>query len=242
MAWLLCLAAELRGVDDELAASLGPLERLCRDRLAAWLPKLTHPIRSGEHSQTAFAMGLALDRSRAVGDAEFAALLRDRALAFHGGDVDLPLRFEPSGHDFLSPSLAEADLLRRTLPPAEFAAWLDHALPDLARLPEGSRGMAIPRHLGELAPVPCADRADGKLAHLDGLNLSRAWMLDGVAAGLPADDERRERLTALADAHATAGLAAVTGLHYAGGHWLGTFATYLLTHAGIEAPPASGGR
>ncbi|MBA3313171.1 MAG: DUF2891 domain-containing protein [Planctomycetota bacterium] len=217
LAWLLQLAAELREWNDadasEFRDAIAPLETHCRDRLAEWLPKLTHPLRSGEHSQTAFAMGLALDWSAIACDRAFAELVRARSLAFYGDDVDLPLGFEPSGHDFLSPTLAEADLLRRVLPREEFATWFDRALP----------------HGVSLSPVVSSDRADGKLAHLDGLNLSRAWMLEGVASALDPGDERRSRLLDLAASHAEAGLCSVTGEHYAGGHWLGTFATYLLT-------------
>lgn len=221
LAWLLQLAAELREWDDPDAAkfvtAIAPLERVCRDRLAEWLPKLAHPIRSGEHSQTAFAMGLALDWAGAASDEPFGGLLGKRSLAFYGRDEDLPLRFEPSGHDFLSPALAEADLIRRVLPREEFAVWFGRALPN---------GFLLP-------PAAPSDRADGKLAHLDGLNLSRAWMLDGIASALEEGDARRETLGRLADAHAETGLAAVTGEHYAGGHWLGTFATYLMTGRGV---------
>jgi Protein of unknown function (DUF2891) len=220
LAWFLQLAAELREWDDPDApvfvSAVEPLERLCRDRLAEWLPKLSHPIRSGEHSQTAFAMALALDWAVTANDGTFADFLRERSLTFYARDVDLPLRFEPSGHDFLSPSLAEADLMRRVLPRDEFREWMNTALPELT-----------------LAPVVSVDRADGKLAHLDGLNLSRAWMLDGIASVLDCDDCDEWRRAA--DEYAQAGVAAVTGEHYAGGHWLGTFATYLLTRRGIRA-------
>ncbi|MGC1275816.1 MAG: DUF2891 domain-containing protein [Planctomycetaceae bacterium] len=248
LAWLLQLAAELREWNEPEATAMltaiTELERLCRDRLTSWLPKLTRPIRSGEHSQTAFAMGLALDWSRVVGDDAFENVLIDAAGRFYGDDVSLPLGFEPSGHDFLSPSLAEADLMRRVLPQDEFSPWLDVALPTLAsggRQPsentprisrEPTRGADAPR--SPLSPVESADRADGKLAHLDGLNLSRAWMLDGIASALGENDARKALLVGLADAHAAAGLAAVTGEHYAGGHWLGTFATYLTTRSRFD--------
>jgi hypothetical protein len=219
LAWLLQLAAELRecGNADSFSfvAAMEPLEQLCRERLAQWLPKLTHPIRTGEHSQTAFAMGLALDWSRAAGDDSFRDLLRERAVEYYARDAGLPIRFEPSGHDFLSPALAEADLMRRVFPVADFRDWLDVALPELA-----------------IEPVASADRGDGKLAHLDGLNLSRAWMLDGIASALE-DDTRRNAFIGLADVHAEAGLAAVTAEHYAGGHWLASFATYLLSRRGL---------
>jgi len=228
LAWLLLLAAELhRWKREEEAAqtfaeAVEPLAQLCFERLANWLPKLRHPIRSGEHSQTAFAMGLVWDWAtssrRAPGGT--AQLLAERATAFYGNDRELPLRFEPSGHDFLSPALAEADLMRRVMTPERFADWLGGALPDLAA--------------GAFSPASSGDPADGKLAHLDGLNLSRAWMLDGIVARLPEGDGRVATLRAIADSHAEAGLAAVTGEHYAGGHWLGTFATYLMTSRGLE--------
>lgn len=221
LAWLLQLAAELREWDvserETWVEALSPLERLCVERLAGWLPKLTHPIRSGEHSQAAFAMGIALDWAKTVGDGRFADLLRERACVFYGSDAALPVRFEPSGHDFLSPALGEADLMRRVLSRPDFSAWLDVALPD--GFPEG--------------PVVPADRADGKLAHLDGLNLSRAWMLEGIASALDVRDPRVAAFSRNADEHAEAGLASVTGEHYAGGHWLGTFATYLMTRRGL---------
>jgi len=228
LAWLLQLAAELREWDDpraqEWARALAPLEKAAAARIAAWLPKLAYPIREGEHDQTAFAFGLILDWARAGGDAGMVALVEERAGALYLGDRACPLAYEPSGQDFLSPCLGEADLVRRILPPAGFAGWLSSFLPGIPR--DGS---------ADWLPVAVVtDRADGKLAHLDGLNLSRAWMLEGIAAGLPADDPRRPALQAAADRHAASGLAAVTGEHYAGGHWLGTFATYLATGRGLR--------
>jgi hypothetical protein len=226
LAWLLCLAEELRTWDDDQArawaANLEPLEAVAADRLRIWLPKLTYPIRTGEHSQTAFALGLVLDWARAVGDDEMEALVKGKALGFHLEDAECPLGYEPSGQDFLSPCLAEADLMRRVLPARQFAVWLTGFLPQIPT--DGSAGW--------LPVAVVTDRADGKLAHLDGLNLSRSWMLEGILSGLPPDDPRAAALRAAADAHRTAGLAAVTGEHYAGGHWLGSFATYLVTGKG----------
>ena len=226
LAWLLQLAAELRetGTADAgaMAAALQPLVAVAVARITAWLPKLAYPIREGEHPQTAFAFGLFLDYARGT-DPALEAMVAAKARAFHLGDRDCPLNYEPSGQDFLSPCIAEADLMRRVLPPAEFAAWLTTFLP---RLPADDSADWLP-----IAVV--TDRADGKLAHLDGLNLSRAWMLEGIASGLPAGDARRSALMAAARAHAASGLAAVTGQHYAGGHWLGSFATYLTTRRGI---------
>jgi hypothetical protein len=208
--------------------ALEPLETLAVGRLSEWLPRLTHPIRSGEHSQTAFAMGLALDWSRIARHETFERLLVERSHTFYLNDRDAPLAFEPSGHDFLSPALAEADLLRRVLDGDEFAHWLRAFLP---RIPDdGSTDW--------LSPVTPRDRRDGKLAHLDGLNLSRAWMLEGIACALPDEDARAAALLRTAAEHSTAGLASVTGEHYAGGHWLGTFAVYLATRRGCVPPGA----
>lgn len=227
LAWLLQLAAELREWDDpqarEWMASMAPLEQVAVARLKSWIPKLSYPIRAGEHSQSAFAFGLVTDWARQANDGEMLRLLESSSRALHLADRACPLGYEPSGQDFLSPCLAEADLMRRFLPPTTFAAWLGGFLP------------AIPLD-GSAAWLPVAvvsDRADGKLAHLDGLNLSRAWMLEGVAAGLPEADPRRASLLAAAHTHRVAGLAAVTGEHYAGGHWLGSFAVYLASGRGL---------
>jgi hypothetical protein len=142
---------------------------------------------------------------------------------FHLKDRDCPINYEPSGQDFLSPCIAEADLMRRVLPPDEFATWLTPFLP---RIPTTNSGAWLP--IGVVT-----DKTDGKLAHLDGLNLSRAWMLEGIASGLPPGDPRRGALLAAARTHAASGLASVTGEHYEGGHWLGSFATYLTTRRGV---------
>ncbi len=225
LAWLLQLTAELDEWDDEEARrwrdSLAPLESQAAARIRSWLPKLAYPIRGGEHSQTAFAFGLIRDWAVQTGDDDMLALLRERILHYYGNGRDCPLRWEPSGQDFLSPCLAEADLLRRVLDEAAFGAWLSGFLPGIPG--DGSSW---------LAPAIVTDRSDPKLAHIDGLNLSRAWMLQGIAAGLPADDPRLRSLRSAAKEHTAAGLAGVTGEHYEGGHWLGTFATYLLTRRG----------
>lgn len=229
LAWLLQLGAELREWNDpdaaRWAAALAPLETFASSRLREWLPKLAYPIRGGEHFQTAFAFGLALDWARTAGDTELADLLIATSRRLYLADRDCPLAYEPSGHDFLSPCLAEADLLRRVLPPAEFADWLAAFLPDI---PEDTDD-------GWLPVAQVTDRADGKLAHIDGLNLSRAWMLEGVAAALPPGDLRRITLRATAARHARAGLEGVSSEHYAGGHWLGSFATYLATGRGLPS-------
>jgi hypothetical protein len=228
LSWLLQLVAELREWDDpqarEMAANLRPLEQAVLERLNGWLPKLSHPVRIGEHDQTAFALGLMLDYARGAGDTKFADLIVSKARQFYFGDKSCPLGYEPSGEDFLSPCLGEADLMRRVLPGPEFARWLRTFLPQISRGKTGSW----------LQPVVSPDPSDPKLAHLDGLNLSRAWMLEGIAAGLPKGDKRRPMILAAAEEHRRSGLAAVTGKHYEGGHWLGSFAVYLVTQRGIS--------
>ncbi|HUG53332.1 MAG TPA: DUF2891 domain-containing protein [Vicinamibacteria bacterium] len=229
LAWLLQLGAEARGDDHPAArgwaAALAPLEAEAALRFRQWLPKLTHPVRVGEHDQTAFALGLVLDWTAASGDTQTRELVLRRARDFYLQDVDCPLEYEPSGQDFLSPCLAEADLVRRLLPPPDFASWLRRFLPSLPR--QGTAAW--------LPPAVVTDPSDPKLSHLDGLNLSRAWMLEGIASGLPSGDPRLPALRAAALAHRAAGLAAVTGAHYEGGHWLGTFAVYLATGRGLAA-------
>jgi hypothetical protein len=236
LAWLLQLVAELRQWDDpqarEMAANLRPLEQAALEKMNDWLPKLSHPVRIGEHWQTAFALGLMLDYARATGDSKFADLLVLKARQFYLGDRDCPLAYEPSGEDFLSPCFGEADLMRRVLPRPEFAHWLRTFLPQISATRKGSW----------LEPVVSPDPSDPKLAHLDGLNLSRAWMLEGIAAGLPKGDKRLPTILAAAEAHKSAGLAAVTGKHYEGGHWLGSFAVYLVTRRGISPKHAVGSK
>jgi hypothetical protein len=232
LAWLLQLGVELRdwAADDTrnvtvhaFYVTMLPLELSAVERLKTWLPKLSHPVRSGEHSQTAFALGLMIDYARRVGDADLEQLLLGKAREFYLGDRNCPLAYEPSGEDFLSPCIAEADVMRRVLPPKEFAAWLKKFLP---QIPNNGSDMW-------LRPEKSTDPSDPKLAHIDGLNLSRAWMLEGIASGLPQTDPRLSSLAKCAAAHRSAGLAAVTGEHYEGGHWLGSFAVYLTTQRGI---------
>lgn len=232
LAWLLQLIAELREWQDpeaqEWAAALVPLESLATQRINDWVPKLAHPIRIGEHDQTAFAFGLILDWATVARDRAMRDLLVRRIGELYLGDRNCPLDYEPSGHDFLSPCLAEADLARRVLAPTDYADWLGAFLPGIPHDGSGSW----------LEPAVVIDPTDPKLAHLDGLNLSRAWMLEGMVGGLPAADPRIASLRATAAAHRQAGLASVTGEHYEGGHWLGSFATYLVTGRGLGVPPS----
>jgi hypothetical protein len=231
LAWLLQLCAELREWDhpqaSRLADNLRHIEIAAVERLMSWLPKLQYPVRSGEHSQSAFALGLMLDYARITGLGDFSELLLMKARRFYLGDVNCPLAYEPSGEDFLSPSLAEADVMRRALSTDDFAAWLQKFMPQIPVNGDGEW----------LRPAVSPDPCDGKMAHLDGLNLSRAWMLNGIAAGLLNGDERLSAIHAAAEAHQYAGLAAVTGEHYEGGHWLGSFAVYLTTGRGMPREP-----
>jgi hypothetical protein len=222
-AWLLALAAELARGGDAAAArwagALAPLTALIVERYVDFLPRTRYPIRHGMHANSAFGLALALDYARDVSEPTLAALVTGKALDWFAADRDLPARWEPSGADFLSPVLMEADLMRRVLAPTDFAAWLTLALPTL----EADGGTAA------FAPVDVSDRSDPQIVHLDGLNLSRAWCLHGVAAGLPAGDPRREGLNANAERHLDAGLQGLASRHYVGTHWLATFALLALS-------------
>src|SRR5437016_10020830 len=233
LSWLLQLCAELREWDDpqarEWSANLKPLEDAAVERLTTWLPKLSHPVRVGEHDQTAFGLGLMFDYARTTKNEAFARLVRDSSKKFFLADKNCPLNYEPSGEDFLSPCLGEADVMRRVLPQKEFASWLKRFMPQIP----------VTENPDWLRVAISPDPSDPKLAHLDGLNLSRAWMLEGILSALPDDDPRRPALQAAADAPRHAGLAAVTGEHYEGGHWLGSFAVYLTTRRGIPAAESS---
>jgi hypothetical protein len=222
-AWLLKLAEELSTWDDPDArawsANLRPLADAIEARYLAFLPKQTYPIRSGVHPNTAFGLAFALDFARTVGHQPLRERLQERSRHYFGGDANIPAAWEPDGVDFFSPSLMEADLMRRVLPAAEFPAWLSRFLPGLAQ--------GVPKRL--LEPAQVTDRSDPQLVHLDGLNLSRAWCMRSIAGALPRDDPRRKILAESADRHAEAALRHVASGDYAGEHWLASFAVYLLT-------------
>jgi hypothetical protein len=227
LAWLLQLCAELHewGTDEAKRwhAALAPLEAHAAKRLGEGLLRLPVPVRGGEHSQSAFSMCLGIDWARSTGARDLEARIVTRALNFYGADRDAPIRYEPSAHDFLSPILAEADLMRRLRPSAQFAEWLDQFLPDLVH-PEAVRW---------LTPVKSVDPSEGKLAHWAGLNASRAWMLEGIVAALPHDAAARGVLSAAAAEHREAAIAAGHETDYAVTHWLASFVTYLVTERGI---------
>jgi hypothetical protein len=216
LAWFLKLMAELRGSvagASVWADILGPLEEHVVSCLSAWLPTLTYPIRTGQHDQTAFSLILICDWAREVGHEPLQALVQEFVWTHFRGDEMAPLAYEPSGYDFLSPSLAEAALLGKLSSPEDFAAWLARFLPQ------------IPEEVSTiwLEPVPVKDPKDGKGVHLAGLNLSRAWMLQLIANALPKNHPKIPTLQKCAKAHAQAGRSPKHTTHYAGSHWLPTF-------------------
>ena len=227
-AWLLKLAEELHGWDDadakQWSRNLKPLADVVVARYRSFLPKQTYPIRTGVHPNTAFGLAFALDYARAVGDKPLAELLEERSRTYFAKDAAYPAAWEPGGEDFFSPSLMEADLMRRVLPAAEFRAWFGKFLPGIAT--------GEPKSL--LTPATVADRSDPKIVHLDGLNLSRAWCMRSIARALPADDPARKVLAESAARHAGAALQHVASGDYVGEHWLASFAVYLLATPGPE--------
>jgi hypothetical protein len=222
-AWLLKLAEELHGWDDpsarEWSKNLTPLADAIVARYLAFFPKQTYPIRSGVHPNTAFGLAFAHDYAVAAGKPALRQLVEERSRAYFARDAAIPAAWEPDGADFFSPSLMEADLMRRVLPAAEFRAWFGHFLPGVVR--------GEPRTL--LEPATVTDRSDPQLVHLDGLNLSRAWCMRSIALALPRDDPARKVLAASAARHAEAALRHVASGDYAGEHWLASFAVYLLS-------------
>jgi hypothetical protein len=226
--WLLKLAEEVHTWDDadakKWSAALKPLAELIAARYVEFFPKQTYPIRAGVHSNTAFGLCFAHDYAKAVGDKKLRELIEERAKAYYAKDADAPAKWEPDGADFLSPSLCEADLMRRVLPPAEFRDWFHKYLPGAAK--------GEPASL--FAPATVTDRTDPQLVHLDGLNLSRAWCLRGILSALPESDPAREALAASAAKHAEAGLKHVASGDYAGEHWLASFAVWMLAQPAPE--------
>lgn len=210
-AWLLKLTEELYTWDDPDAQkwlkNLQPLADIIVEKYKIYLPKLTYPIRVGEHSNTAFGLTFAWDYAQTVKETALLELIEKRAKEFYLSDKNCPITWEPSGYDFLSPCLEEADLMRRILPQSEFEPWLADFLQNV-----------------ELTPATVSDRTDGKLVHLDGLNFSRAWCLYGIANQYP----EYENMKAIADQHLAFSLSNIVDGDYAGEHWLGSFALYAL--------------
>jgi hypothetical protein len=227
-AWLLMLAAELkRDASPEgqaWSARLQPLAEAFADRFKDFLPKATYPVRAGTHFNTAFALALALEYAEALGDEALKTLCVTKARAWYGGDRGCQA-WEPSQDDFLSPALMEAECMRRVLGPERFPTWFWGFLPNLAQ--------GKPRPLFE--PATVSDRTDPKIAHLDGLNLSRAWCWRSIASGLAESDPIRALAVDAADRHLEAGIAHVAG-DYMGEHWLATFALLALDAPKVAAP------
>ena len=219
-AWLLKLAAEL-GSDAQSARwahALEPLADAFAARYVDFLPRARYPLRYGVHSNSAFALAFALDYARAAGDGALADACAAKARGWYAADRDAPAGWEPSGMDFLSPSLIEAELMRRVFDRTTFAEWLAAFLPGFAA--------GEPRTL--FAPADVADRTDAQLVHLDGLNLSRAWCMRGIAAALPDGDPRIAVARAAAEVHVAAGWRGMASEAFVGAHWLASFAVLAL--------------
>ena len=224
--WALTLAEEAAALDDpdgrRWAASLRPLADEITDRFSFWLPKMTYPIRYGVHSNTAFAMSRSLAWARrmaAGGDRRLEDAITDAAMRWYHSDANYPADWEPSGSDFLSPALAEAELMAQLLTPREFTAWLSAFLPGI----EDGEPPAL------FEPAVVTDSSDGQIAHLHGLNASRAWCWRRIAESLPEGDDRVGPALAAAQVHADAALPHVVGDHYMVEHWLAAYAVLLLT-------------
>ncbi|MDQ7816617.1 MAG: DUF2891 domain-containing protein [Melioribacteraceae bacterium] len=220
-AWLLKLAEELNGWDDPqgkiLSQNLHPLADAIVRRYIDFLPKQNYPIRTGVHPNTAFGISFALDYARAVKNHQLESVLTERGTAYYFNDENYDAKWEPGGEDFFSPALMEADLMRRILEPKYFAQWFKKFIPNIA----DTKSL--------LEPAVVTDRADPKLVHLDGLNLSRAWCMFGIVSQLPKSEPVRKIFTDSAIKHAEAGLQYITSGNYEGEHWLASFAVYMLS-------------
>jgi hypothetical protein len=224
--WALSLVHETSAWDDPDArrwsAAMAPFAEALTERFLRWLPKATYPVRHGLHPNSAFGMSRALpyaaQRARA-GDAALLDAITAKARAWFGADTDYPGRYEPSGHDFLSPALTEAELMARVLPQAEFATWLERFLP----------GIVAGQPAALFTPAVVSDSSDGQIAHLHGLNASRAWCWRRIAESLPDGDPRTGPALAAASLHADASLPHVVGDDYAVEHWLACYAVLLLS-------------
>jgi len=216
-AWLLKLVEEIHTWDHPIAAdlerNLQPLADLIVSRYIDFLPRLNYPIRVGEHTNTAFGLTFAYDYAKTTNNEELKNLISKRAREFYMTDENCPLTWEPSGFDFLSPCLEEADLMRRVLSIDEFKIWFKKFLPAMAEADF------------VLKPAEVSDRSDGKLVHLDGLNFSRVWCLYGIAS----EHEEYNHLKKIAREHLEKSLFNVANDSYEGGHWLATFALYALS-------------
>ncbi|MBN1927851.1 MAG: DUF2891 domain-containing protein [Prolixibacteraceae bacterium] len=215
--WLLKLASELANSDNideqKWFEALKPLTEIIKSNYYSYLPGLYYPVRRGVHENTAFGISLALDYALALGDKTFESFLKERARFYFFNDNDIPATWEPEGDDFLSPSLTEADLMRRVLTRSEFVHWFKNFMPE------------VPFSL--TYPAVVANRNDPKGVHLDGLNLSRAWCMFELAKVLPDDSQTHRDLWQSGYRHAAEALPNVLSENYMGTHWLATFAVYM---------------
>jgi len=224
--WALTLVHETSTWDDpdalRWAAAMQPLAAAVTARFTDWLPMATYPVRHGLHPNSAFGLSRALAYARhraGAGEAALADAITAKALAWFGDDADYPGGYEPSGHDFLSPALTEAELMAQLLPAADFRSWLGRFLP----------GIAAGEPAALFTPAVVSDASDGQIAHLHGLNASRAWCWRRLAECLTDDDPRAAVALVAAGAHASAALPHVTGDHYEVEHWLAAYAVLLLS-------------
>lgn len=220
-AWLLKLAEELYDWSDAdgkiWSKNLQPLADAIARQYIDFLPKQYYPIRTGVHPNTAFGIAFALDYARKVKNDKLEKLLIERSLAFYIKDRNYDTNWEPGGEDFFSPCLIESDLMRRILKPTEFKTWFDKFMP------------GIKKAINILEPAIVTDRTDPKLVHLDGLNLSRAWCMNGIASQFPLNSKLRKILKESVGKHTKAGLSMIFSGSYEGEHWLASFAVYLLS-------------
>lgn len=221
-AWLLKLAEEVNTWEDaqaqEWAEALQPLADKIESLYIDFLPRQTYPIRTGQHPNTAFGLSFAWDYAQTMGRPELAAAIREAAYRYYALDTECPAHYEPGGADFLSPCLEEANLMQRILEPDAFAEWFGRFMPTIAP--------------SLRTPAVVADRNDGKLVHLDGLNLSRAWCFTAIANKLPVDDPRKAAIQQIANQHIELTLPNIASGSYEGEHWLASFAVYTLVVAG----------
>lgn len=226
-AWLFRLVIELDSWNDSdgqmWRQNLAPLEQVLLNRVESYLPRLSYPIRIGQHTDTAFALGQIHDYARITKKVGLEQLVEKRAREFYGADLAYPVHYEPSGHDFFSSCWNEADLMRRVLSAREFESWLNEFLPQLSmQLTDGT-----------IAPVVVSDVTDPKIVHLAGLNLNRAWCLQSVAAALSPQHPLATGLNNSAREHLKAGLKYINSGHYEGDHWLATFGLYAVERIAV---------
>jgi Protein of unknown function (DUF2891) len=225
-AWALALVQEIASLNDAQArrwlTAIAPLADALTKGFLDWLPKATYPVRYGVHANSAFAMSVALpfaDSQAQAGRPELAAAIEAKALGWFADDADYPAGYEPSGHDFLSPALTEAELMSRLLAQPEFADWLAGFLP----------GIAVGEPASLFTPAVVSDASDGQIAHLHGLNASRAYCWRRIAENLPDGDARIAQALTAARTHLDAALPHVIGDDYMVEHWLVAYAVLALT-------------